>query len=107
STWLFRSLGASTSSISAGDVVVMLGAAALGVACIRYDWPRVPFLLAVVLGSLAGRYLFLSLSLCGWSWLSRPIVVVIGLAMATTILVPAIRRRRARRAARATTGEAV
>ncbi|HLU59709.1 MAG TPA: tripartite tricarboxylate transporter permease [Pseudonocardia sp.] len=104
---LLLTLGAYTSSNSAGDIVVMLGAAALGVACIRYDWPRVPFLLAVVLGSLAERYLFLSHSLYGWSWLSRPIVVVIGLAMATTILVPAIRRRRARRAARATTGEAV
>jgi putative tricarboxylic transport membrane protein len=94
---LLLALGAYTSSNSFADVLVMIGAAAVGVVCIRYDWPRVPFLLAVVLGSLAERYLFLSHSLFGWSWLTRPIVLVIGVAMAVAILTPAIRRLRDRR----------
>ena len=54
---LLLTLGAYTSSNSFADILVMIGAAAIGVVCIRYDWPRVPFLLAVVLGSLAERYL--------------------------------------------------
>jgi TctA family transporter len=93
---LLLALGAYTSSNSFSDVLVMIGAAAVGVVCIRYDWPRVPFLLAVVLGSLAERYLFLSHSLFGWTWLTRPIVLVIAAAMAVAILLPTIRRLRAR-----------
>jgi putative tricarboxylic transport membrane protein len=93
---LVLTLGAYTSNNSFADVLVMIGAAAVGVICIRYDWPRVPFLLAVVLGSLAERYLFLSHSLFGWTWLTRPIVLVIGLAMVVAIATPAIRRLRSR-----------
>jgi TctA family transporter len=94
---LVLALGAYTSSNAFADVLVMIGAAAVGVVCIRYDWPRVPFLLAVVLGSLAERYLFLSHSLYGWTWLSRPVVLVIAAAMLLAILAPAIRRFRHRR----------
>jgi putative tricarboxylic transport membrane protein len=105
---LLLALGAYTSSNSFADVLVMIGAAAIGVVCIRYDWPRVPFLLAVVLGSLAERYLFLSHSLFGWTWLTRPIVLVIGVAMALTILTPAIRTLRDRqRTPRPTSEETV
>src|SRR5919106_1838947 len=93
---LLLALGAYTANNSFADVFVMIGAAAVGVICIRYDWPRVPFLLAVVLGSLAERYLFLSHSLSGWTWLTRPIVLVIGVVMVLAILVPVTRRLRAR-----------
>jgi len=94
---LLLTLGAYTSSNSFADVLVMIGAAAVGVLCIRYDWPRVPFLLAVVLGSLAERYLFLSHSLFGWTWLTRPIVMMIGVAMVLAVLAPTIRQLRNRR----------
>jgi putative tricarboxylic transport membrane protein len=93
---LLLALGAYTSSNSFADVLVMIAAAVVGVACIRYDWPRVPFLLAVVLGSLAERYLFLSYSLFGWDWLTRPIVLVIAAVMALAIVTPVVRRSRAR-----------
>jgi putative tricarboxylic transport membrane protein len=92
---LLLALGAYTANNSFADVLVMIGAAVVGVVCIRYDWPRVPFLLAVVLGSLAERYLFLSHSLFGWTWLSRPIVLAIGVAMVVVILAPVIRRLQA------------
>jgi putative tricarboxylic transport membrane protein len=93
---LLLALGAYTANNSFADVLVMIGAAAIGVVCIRYDWPRVPFLLAVVLGSLAERYLFLSHSLFGWTWLTRPIVLVIGAAMGLVLLASVIRRLRGR-----------
>lgn len=57
------------------------------------------FLLAVVLGALAERYLFLSHSLFGWTWLTRPVVLVIGTAIGLAMLAPTIRRLRNRRRA--------
>ncbi|SEK92930.1 TctA family transporter [Blastococcus sp. DSM 46786] len=93
---LLLALGAYTASNNFADVVVMIAAAVIGVLCIRYDWPRVPFLLAVVLGSLAERYLFLSYSLFEWSWLTRPIVLGIGAIIVLAVLAPALRRLRAR-----------
>src|SRR5205807_969871 len=94
---LLPALGAYTSNNSFADVPVMIGAAAVGVVCTRSDWPRVPFLLAVVLGSLAERYLFLSHSLFGWTWLTRPIVLLIGVALVLAIMVPTVRRLKGRR----------
>lgn len=86
-------IGTYTASNSFGDVLVMLAAAGIGVVCVRWGWPRVPFLLAVVLGSIAERYLFLSVSLYGFEWLTRPIVLVIGVIIVLT-LVKSVRRRR-------------
>lgn len=85
--------GSYTASNSLNDVAVMLVAAAIGVACLRWGWPRVPFLLAVVLGSLAERYLFLSYSLQGWDWLTRPGVLILG-AVCLAVLVQAGRIKR-------------
>ncbi|MCF6506430.1 hypothetical protein E9549_03260 [Blastococcus sp. MG754426] len=91
---LLLGLGAYSSSNSFGDVLVMLVAAAIGVACIRWDWPRVPFLLAVVLGGIAERYLFVSYSLFGWDWLLRPTVIGLAVVLLLVFLVPTLRRRR-------------
>jgi len=63
------------------DVWVMLGAAIIGVACLRWNWPRVPMLLGLVLGDLCERYLFLSTSLYGWSWVQRPLVLLFAVAV--------------------------
>lgn len=104
-TWLvpfllvLLSIGAFTANSSYLDIVVMLAAAALGVVCIHWDWPRVPFLLAVVLGASAERYLFLSYSLSGWSWLAGPVVIVMGLLVLVVLVGPYVRRARAQRAA--------
>lgn len=89
-------LGAYTSSNSFGDILVMLGAAVLGVICIRWEWPRVPFLLAVVLGAIAERYLFLAVSLHGWDWLTRPVVIGLMILMALVLAMPLNRKALAR-----------
>jgi putative tricarboxylic transport membrane protein len=102
-TWLvpflliLLSIGAFTANYTWQDVIVMLAAAAFGVICIHWDWPRVPFLLAVVLGRTAERYLFLSYSLDGWSWLREPVVIAIGVLVLLVILLPYVRRTRKRR----------
>ncbi|MBA3621922.1 MAG: tripartite tricarboxylate transporter permease [Euzebyales bacterium] len=92
-------LGAFTASNSFADVMVMLVAAGVGVAAIRWDWPRVPFLLAVVLGGIAERYLFLSYSLFGWAWLTRPIVLLLFAILALLALRQVLVARRRDRGA--------
>lgn len=91
---LLLALGAFSSSNSFGDIFVMLACSALGVICIRWNWPRVPFLLAVVLGAVAERYLFLSHTLFGWSWFDRPIVLALIVLIVLALALPSIRRRR-------------
>ncbi len=97
---LLLGLGAYTASSSFADVFVMLAAAAIGVVCLRWDWPRVPFLLAVVLGGIAERYLFLSYSLFGWSWLTRPVVLGLSAVLLLVLLQPFLRRLRTARRTR-------
>jgi TctA family transporter len=102
-TWLvpfllvLLALGAYTASNSFADIVVMLVAAVVGVVAIHWDWPRVPFLLAVVLGGLAERYLFLSYSLSGWSWLTRPGVIALAMIIVAVMALPPYRAARRRR----------
>jgi putative tricarboxylic transport membrane protein len=92
-------IGAYTSSNSYFDVFVMLAASAVGVLAIRFDWPRVPFLLAVILGAIAERYLFLSYSLSGWAWMADPIVIGLFLVSAFAVARPFVKTARARRRA--------
>ncbi|MCI2418388.1 tripartite tricarboxylate transporter permease [Saccharopolyspora sp. K220] len=94
---LFLCLGAYSSTNSFGDVLVMLAFGALGVACIHFNWPRVPLLLGIVLGDIAERYFFLSYSLFGWSWLTRPIFLGIAVLIVLALGLPWWRERRNRR----------
>ncbi|MPZ72568.1 MAG: hypothetical protein GEU74_04950 [Nitriliruptorales bacterium] len=90
-------LGSYTASNSFADIVVMFAAAAFGVAAIHWDWPRVPFLLAIVLGGIAERYLFLSYSLFRWNWMTRPIVLGLWAVLLVVALRPLVRGFLARR----------
>ncbi|MPZ89736.1 MAG: hypothetical protein GEU81_17105, partial [Nitriliruptorales bacterium] len=106
-TWLvpfllvLLALGAYTASNSFNDIFVMMAASVIGVAAIHWDWPRVPFLLAVVLGGLAERYLFLSYSLHGWSWLATPSVLALVAVLLLVAFLPSYRAYRKRRRAEA------
>jgi putative tricarboxylic transport membrane protein len=82
---MLLTVGAYTASNNFADVIVMLAASAFGVVCVRWNWPRVPFLLAVVLGSIAERYLFLSYELYRFEWLTRPFVLIVALIMVLTV----------------------
>ncbi|MGH3663573.1 MAG: tripartite tricarboxylate transporter permease, partial [Micromonosporaceae bacterium] len=109
-TWLvpfllvLLGIGAFTANNNVNDILVMLGAAVLGVVAIHWDWPRVPFLLAVVLGDLAERYLFLSHSLHGWSWLGKPSVIFLAAVALWVALWPYYRAYRKRNAAATNAG---
>jgi TctA family transporter len=88
---LVLTLGAYSESNSFGNVVVMLVFLAIGVIAIRWDWPRVPLLLGLVLGGILERYFTLSHSLYDWDWLTRPSVLVI-IAIAVLLVASQIMR---------------
>jgi len=73
-------LGAYAENNSMFDIWVMVVSAFVGIACLRWNWPRAPLLLGAVLGDLCERYLFLSSSLYGLSWVQRPLVILLGMA---------------------------
>ncbi len=86
-------VGAYQGSRSVGDLVTLLGFGVLGWVMKRSLWPRPPLILGFILGKLLEKYLFISTLRYGAGWIERPGVVVI-LAVAVTILVwPLLRRR--------------
>jgi TctA family transporter len=115
-TWLvpflvvLLALGTYTASNSLNDIIVMLVATAVGLGALRWNWPRVPLLLGIVLGGLVERFFFLSYSLHEWAWLTDPMVIILFvLVLLTAFVSPWRQRRMARRRAAAspTPGERV
>jgi len=90
---VLTAFGAYTAHNSLNDIVLMLAATVVGIAAIKWDWPRAPLLLALVLGDIAERYLFLSYSLYEWSWLTRPLVIAFALVTIGGLAWPLIRGR--------------
>jgi putative tricarboxylic transport membrane protein len=91
---VLTAFGAYTAHNSFADILLMLGATVVGVAAIRWDWPRAPLLLALVLGEIAERYLFLSYSLYEWRWLARPLVIACATVTVAGLVWPLVRGRR-------------
>ena len=85
--------GAYTAHNSFADILVMLAATAVGIAAVIWDWPRAPLLLALVLGDIAERYLFLSYSLYEWTWLKRPLVIAFAVVTVAGVAWPLVRTR--------------
>jgi hypothetical protein len=55
---------------------------------VRYDWPRSPLLMGLVLGPLAENRLFLSMDAFGLAWIWRPGVLVIAAVMVLLLALP-------------------
>jgi len=84
------------------DLGVVLAFGALGLAMTRFDWPRPPLLLGLVLGPLAENRLFLSTDNYGAAWLLRPgVLLLLGLVV-VGFVVPLARRHGRRRTPAAT-----
>ncbi len=75
-----------------GDWVMLISFGFLGYLMKRWGWPRPPIALGLVLGPIMERYLDISLSRYGWTWLRRPIVIVLVALIFATIYY-AVRRR--------------
>jgi TctA family transporter len=64
-------------SRSWGDLYMLLLFGFCGWIMKRFDWPRPPLILGVVIGGIFERYLFISTELYGAAWLLRPVVLAV------------------------------
>jgi putative tricarboxylic transport membrane protein len=86
-------LGGYTTKNAFTDVLVVLAFGVLGWIMVQLHWPRPPLILGLVLGGLTENYLFLSVQRYDFEWLGRPLVVLLGLALAAILVWPSVERR--------------
>lgn len=79
------------------DIGVLLAAGVLGVVMVELGWPRPPLILGLVLGKMTENYLFLSVAIYDWGWVTRPIVLVLGALCIIVVVSPFVRSSLARR----------
>ncbi|MFM1813894.1 MAG: hypothetical protein RLZ98_589 [Pseudomonadota bacterium] len=92
--FLFCCVGAFGHTLDFNDLIALLVFGAIGVLMKKYGWPRPPLLVAVVLGPQVQQYLWLSVDLYGYEWLTFPSVLALALLVLGTIALPFLRRRR-------------
>ncbi|SDL02798.1 TctA family transporter [Franzmannia pantelleriensis] len=76
-----------------GDLIAFIVIGLFGWLLKTYDWPRAPVLIGFVLAPSIERYLTISASRYGWTWLTDPIVIVIGV-LAVAVVVAGVRAKR-------------
>lgn len=64
-------IGVFQTSQSMGDLVLFAIAGVLGLFMKAYAWPRPPIVIAIVLGEIVEKYLWISVNVFGWSMLYR------------------------------------
>lgn len=85
-------LGAFASNNALLDIFIMLAAGVLGIVMVALGWPRPPLILGLVLGGLAENYVFLAHARYGFSFLTRPIVLVLIAISVLVVIYPIIAR---------------
>ena len=81
-------IGAYSVSYSPYDLIALVTFSTIGCVMKRYDWPRTPLLLAVVLGPQFETYLWLSADRYGFQWIGRTGVLIVLALIAVTIFLP-------------------
>lgn len=81
-------VGAFQGSRSYGDLVTLIGFGIVGWFMKRYGWARAPLILGFILGKLIEKYLFISVGRYGFTWLERPLVIVVLCIAALVLLRP-------------------
>jgi putative tricarboxylic transport membrane protein len=90
----FMAVGASLATNEFDDLLVFGIFGLIGYLFKHGDWPRVPLLIGLVLGTLAEVNLFITVSLYDTAWLwNRPIVLTIEALILISILFPVVRKR--------------
>lgn len=82
-------IGAYQSTRHFGDLITFIIIGLLGWVMKKLEWPRAPFLIGFVLSLSAERYLWISMSRYGFSWLARPSVIII-IAIIIVLLIGGI-----------------
>jgi TctA family transporter len=69
--------GGLITTMNIGDIIVVLIFCVMGWGMKQLDWPRPPLLLGFILGPLIERFYFASTMVFGYTWVTRPGVLVI------------------------------
>lgn len=93
---VFIFIGSIMTTANMGDLYTLVLFGILGYVLKKFNWPRPPLVLGLVLGPLVGKYLFISISAYGLAWLIRPWVIVIGLIMIASIVFSTLGKRTSR-----------
>jgi putative tricarboxylic transport membrane protein len=83
---LFIFMGSWMTSNSIGDWWMLLGAGLIGYIAKRGGLPRPPILLGFILGPIMENNLDLSYQVMGWSWVLRPIVLIMSLILVAALV---------------------
>ena len=98
--FIFILLGAFSVNRDPVDLVMVVAFGALGYYMRRYGFPRPAMILGLVLGDLMEKYLYRSIASYGFSWMSRPAVVVLFALAALSLFFTLRGRARANAKAR-------
>ena len=90
--FIFVLMGAFSVTRDPADLLAVVGFGIFGYFMRRFGYPRPALILGLVLGSLMERYLYRSMMSYGFTWLSRPAVIVL-LVLAATSFFFAVRGR--------------
>ena len=90
--FIFVLMGAFSVTRDPADLLAVVGFGIFGYLMRRFGYPRPALILGLVLGSLMERYLYRSMMSYGFTWLSRPAVMVL-LVLAATSFFFAVRGR--------------
>ena len=91
---MFVFLGSFAAHNNFADIVVTLIFGTVGYFLVLFEWPRPPFVLGLVLGTIAENYLWISTDAYGVSWLLHPsVLIIIALAVAMFVYSTFIRRK--------------
>jgi TctA family transporter len=90
--FIFILMGAFSVNRDPVDLLLVIAFGILGYFMRRFGYPRPAMILGLVLGDLMEKYLYRSVASYGFSWLSRPAVILL-LALATVSFVLTVRGR--------------
>lgn len=76
-----------------GDLLSLLLFSFLGWIMKQLGWPRPPLILGLVLSGVLERYLFISVNSYGFSWLTRPAVITVGVLTVVNVVYGFVRLR--------------
>lgn len=103
---LIMVIGAYQSTSTMGDVFMLFALGGLGWLMKHGGWPRAPALVGFVLSGPMEQYFWLTNQIHGWSWLTRPGVLIIASFIVIPILISFVKWLRAWRKASAADGPA-
>ena len=79
------SFGAFQATRSLYDLLALLGVGILGILMRRFGWSRPAFLIGFVLALMSERYMYQAVQFYGWSFMLRPLVIVIALLTVASV----------------------